>query len=143
MPVYENNGFVLIESLAINLHISRSNKSAISPSTPLEESQAIQWAVWAMGELEGPHDSANRRAVDVEEECRNSALSVLNQHLAEHSYLISERFTVADLNVAALLMSPKYMPFISNYGQVESWFKRCATRPALAQALDRSSQTKI
>ena len=91
-----------------------------------------------MGELEGPHDSANRRDVDVEEQLRQSALSTLDQHLAENPYLISERFTIADLNVASVLMRPKYMPYISNYDRVDSWFKRCAMRPALAQALGRT-----
>jgi len=138
VPVYERDGLVLVESLAINLHVCRSNHSAISASNPPEESLVLQWTIWAMGELEGPHDSANRRDVDVEHQLRHSALSSLDQHLSKNLYLISERFTVADLNVASVLMRPKYMPYLSNYDRVDSWFKRCATRPALTQALGRS-----
>ena len=138
VPVYEHDGLVLVESLAINLHVCLSNNSAIAASNPLDSTLATQWTIWAMGELEGPHDSANRRGVDVEEQLRRSALNTLDQHLTENPYLISECFTVADLNVASVLMRPKYMPYISNYNQVDIWFKRCASRPSLARALGRS-----
>ncbi|MEO1322858.1 MAG: glutathione S-transferase family protein [Pseudomonadota bacterium] len=135
VPVFEMDGLVLVESLAINLHISTLAQTPMSPSDAREQTQAIQWTVWAMGELEGPHDAANRQNVDVDAALRKEALEVLNGHLAEASYLIADRFTVADLNVASVLMRPKYMPYVEAFGHLDDWFRRCASRPALARAL--------
>ncbi|MEM9181078.1 MAG: glutathione S-transferase family protein [Pseudomonadota bacterium] len=138
VPVFEQDGLVLIESLAINLHISQTAAAAFAPATSQEQTQAVQWTVWAMGELEGPHDSANRQDVDVGEAQRQAALGVLNQHLADRDYLVADRFTVADLNVASVLMRPKYMPHVSGFEALADWFGRCAGRPALARALGRA-----
>ena len=138
VPVFEHDDLVLVESLAINLHIGQVTDTAISPAGMLERSKTIQWTIWAMGELEGPHDSANRREVDVEEPQRDAALKALDEHLRNYPHLVSEHFTIADLNVASVLMRPKYMPHVPNYERVNAWFKSCAARPALAKALGRS-----
>lgn len=138
VPVFEHGGLVLIESLAINLHISELNESEISPSTAHERTMAVQWTTWAMGELEGPHDSANRLNTDIDEHLRDCALNVLNERLTRTGFLIADQFTVADLNVASVLMRPKFLPHISAYPQLNGWFKRSATRPALAKALGRA-----
>lgn len=138
VPVFEHEGLVLVESLAINLHISDLAKSEISPINTLERIMAVQWTIWAMGELEGPHDSANRQNDDVDEQVRKNALGVLSDHLANNDFLIAERFTIADLNVASVLMRPKYLPHLSEYPQLDAWFKTTAMRPTLGKALGRS-----
>ena len=138
VPVFEHDGLVLIESLAINLHITELTQSEISPSTAHERTMAVQWTTWAMGELEGPHDSANRLNTDVDETVQDNAFRVLNEQLTRNGFLMADRFTVADLNVASVLMRPKYLPQISEYPQLDDWFKRSATRPALAKALGRA-----
>ncbi|MEO1189258.1 MAG: glutathione S-transferase family protein [Pseudomonadota bacterium] len=137
VPVFERDGLVLVESLAINLHISHLAPEALSLGPVEAKSKVLEWTIWAMGELEGPHDAANKRDEDVPEVQRAQALSVLNAHLEGTPYLVSETFTVADLNVASVLMRPKYMPHIGGYAAAADWFKRCATRPALARALGR------
>ncbi|MEM1036831.1 MAG: glutathione S-transferase [Pseudomonadota bacterium] len=139
VPVFEDNGLVLVESLAINLHISDVTQTSFALSTSSEKTLAKQWTIWAMGELEGPHDAANRQDTDVDGAIRTQAFGVLDQYLSDKSYLIADRFTVADLNVASVLMRPKYMPYINDYDHVGDWFKQTASRPALARALGRSS----
>ena len=131
VPVLEQGGLVLFESLAINLHISELAQTSFSPSSASEQTAAIQWTVWSMSELEGPHDAANRQNVDVDEQLRMRAFNVLNRHLEKNTYLFADRFTVADLNVASVLMRPKYMPHVAGHNQLDNWFKRCASRPAL------------
>jgi glutathione S-transferase len=58
-------------------------------------------------------------------------LTVLNSILADNAYLLGERFTVADINVASVLSASRLsaismMPF----PQVADWAKRCQGRPA-------------
>ena len=135
VPVLQDGDLILVESLAINLHIAQINPSSLSLDNPMETTKAIEWTTWAMGELEGPHDSANRSNSDVENKLRAQAMTVLDNHLDQTPYLISERFTMADLNVASVLMRPKYMPHLSGCDRLQDWFSRCASRPALAKAL--------
>ena len=137
VPVFEDGETRLVESLAINLHISEIAPSEISPQDASERTQAIQWTIWAMGELEGPHDAANRAGIDVDEGLRSQAFTVLEQHLTQSAYLLADRFTIADLNVASVLMRPKYMPHVSGFERLANWFQTCATRPALARAVKR------
>jgi len=135
VPVFQDGDLVMVESLAINLHLSQSVSSPMSLKTEIERSKALEWTIWAMAELEGPHDAANRRETDVDKDLRQSAFRVLNAHLSHSRYLIADRFTVADLNVASVLMRPKYMPHISAFAKLNDWFGRCAARPALTKAL--------
>lgn len=137
VPVFQDGDLILVESLAINLHIYQSEASSRSLRAPLENTKAIEWTIWAMGELEGPHDAANRNNTDVDAELCASAMAVLETHLSKAPYLISDRFTVADLNVASVLMRPKYMPHLADFDRVQNWFNQCASRPALAKALGR------
>lgn len=139
VPVFEQDGFILVESLAINLHIASLVDTSLAPAAGFETSLAIQWTVWAMGELEGPHDAANRDNSDVDDELRTRTMKVLDNHLSRTSYLVSDHFTVADLNVASILMRPKYTPHLSRFDRVQDWFGRCASRPALAKALGRNN----
>src|SRR6266446_2969790 len=68
---------------------------------------------------------------------------VLEGALADRSYLLGEDFTVADLNVAAVIsraidMDPSATP------RVGDWLKRCLDRPAAraAQALRAQADAK-
>lgn len=137
VPVFQDGDVTLVESLAINLHLSQITPSPFSPNSPDEQTGTVQWTIWAMGELEGQHDAANRRDEDVDDAQRHQVLSVLDQHLSQSPFLIADRFTIADLNVASVLMRPKYMSHVSTYEHLDDWFKRCAARPALARALER------
>ncbi|MEM7766306.1 MAG: glutathione S-transferase family protein [Pseudomonadota bacterium] len=138
VPVFEQDGLVLLESLAINHHICQVAQTELSPANPTEQTLAIQWTVWAMGELEGPHDAANQLEQDVDETHRSQAMTVLDKHLRRGGNLIADRFTLADLNTASVLMRPKYLPHIRDYRAANAWFQRCASRPALAKALGRA-----
>lgn len=135
VPVFQDGDLILVESLAINLHIAHTHSSPLSPTSSLEQTKAIEWTIWAMGELEGPHDAANQSNSDVDNDLRTRAMAILDNQLDQGTYLISDRFTVADLNIASVLMRPKYMPHLSNFDRLQNWFSQCASRPALAKAI--------
>merc|ERR1712228_1157280 len=70
-----------------------------------------------------------------------SALRVLNHHLLSHTYLVGNQVTLADIVVCVALadmyqkvFAPK---FISNYGNVNRWFKTCINQPAFAPVLGK------
>jgi glutathione S-transferase len=70
-------------------------------------------------------------------------LKVLDGALAGQSYLLGEDFTVADLNVAAVISRAIDMD-MSATPRVGEWLKRCLDRPAAraAQALRAQADSK-
>ena len=63
-------------------------------------------------------------------------LKVLDTALAGRNWLIGDAFTVADLNVAAVMHLMKDIRFdYSAHANVQRWVDACYARPALARAL--------
>jgi glutathione S-transferase len=106
------------------------------------------WTVWAMTELEGPVITAFVQRVMMPEGQRDEAaaeaaaerfrapLGVLEGALAGKEYLVEDRFTVADLNVASVLMVAPLARFdLSGAPSAQAWLTRSTQRPALARVL--------
>ncbi|MGJ4932052.1 glutathione S-transferase family protein [Bradyrhizobium sp. HKCCYLS2038] len=145
VPAYQSDEVVLFESLAINLYLARRHPSEISPANLTEEALATQWSFWVVTEIEKPLllAAANRFLFDADK--RNAdelkvaltklarPLGVLDRHLASRSYLIGDRFTVADLNVAAVMTLARLGSLdLSEWPRVERWLDDCLERPAAA-----------
>jgi glutathione S-transferase len=112
-----------------------------------DEGRIFQWSVWAMTELEDPIITALRNRVLLPEEQRDAQkaddaaqrfvapLKVLDGALAGKTYLLGDTFTVADLNVAAVIMLAPLAKFdLSGAANAQAWLGRCTSRPALARA---------
>jgi glutathione S-transferase len=52
VPVIDDDGFVLSESMAINLYLSKKYKSPLYPSDPRNEALAWQWSLWETDRLD-------------------------------------------------------------------------------------------
>lgn len=58
-------------------------------------------------------------------------LKRLQAHLAAHSHLVGDRFTVADLNLAECLRYAQGHPtLIAEFPAVQAWLAACHARPA-------------
>ena len=146
VPVIRDDGFVLRESMAINLYLARKYE-VLSPGTLEEEALAWQWSFWVMTSVEshtlealkykigmmGVEQSDSK--VDAEMEALGRPLDVLENYLGSHSYLIGDSFTVADLNVASVLMWLRMGQIdTSKYEAVTEWLDRCLERQAVTAA---------
>ena len=147
IPALQDGDLTLFESLAINLYLARKYDKGLWPKTMDDEGRAFQWSVWAMTELEDPIITALRNRVLLPEEQRDAQkaddaaqrfvtpLKVLDGALAGKTYLLGDTFTVADLNVAAVIMLAPLAKFdLSGATNVQAWLSRCTSRPALARA---------
>jgi len=147
VPVLQEDGLTLCESMAINLYLARKYDKGLWPKTLDDEGRAYQWSVWAMTELEDPIITALRNRVLLPEEQRDAQkaddaaqrfvapLKVLDGALAGKTHLLGDTFTVADLNVAAVIMLAPLAKFdLSGAANVQAWLGRCTSRPALARA---------
>ena len=143
VPVLEHDGVTIFESFAINLYLSRAFPSELSAANLYEESQILQWCFWAVNEIEKtlfvacenlflfPEDQRRPHEARLALDKLERPMRVLDGHLAGRHYLLGSRFTVADLNAAAMMtLIPIGSVDISGYPQVARWLDACLTRPA-------------
>ena len=103
----------------------------------------LEWSFWVMTEVEKPmlnylfHAAMlpedQRDAKVVEQSLKDLAwpLEVLNTFLADNKWLVGDDFSVADLNVAAVLAWGKMSKFdFSAVPNVAEYMGRCLSRPA-------------
>jgi glutathione S-transferase len=144
VPVIDDDGVILWESMAINLYLAKKyGAGGLYPSRIEDEARAWQWSFWGVTEVERPVLTAmmNRAvypesqrdlaAADAAEKALAQPLGVLDGVLARTAYLLGESFTVADLNVAGILAWARPARIdMSSFPKVAEWLKNCAERPA-------------
>jgi glutathione S-transferase len=147
LPVIVDDGFVLFESLAITLYLAKKHATGTLYPAALEaEAKAWQWSFWAIAEVDRGVNIWSLHAVRLPEAERNAVLreealrviaapfKVLDAALAGTPYLLGQDFTVADLNVAAVISRAADMD-LSAVPNLEAWLTRCLERPAARAAL--------
>lgn len=147
IPTIVDNGHMIGESMAINLHLARKHGGDLTPANAAEETDATYWSFWVMTEVEKTLLQAMFHAtgfLGMEKNpdlvAQNLALleqplTVLNEHLSGRDYLLGDRFTVADLNVSSIMLfAPPKTDTFGAYPNVADWVARCHARPALAVA---------
>ena len=146
VPVIRDDGLVLRESMAINLYLARKY-DVLSLSTLDEEAQAWQWSFWVMTAVESHTLEALKyklgmmgveqsdEKVDAELEVLSRPLGVLENHLSSQAHLVNASFSVADLNVASVLMWLRMGQIdTSSYDAVNKWLNRSLEREAVTAA---------
>lgn len=138
IPSIDDDGYVLHESLAINLYLAKKHGGALAPRDLAEDGQMAMWALWAVLEAE-PHTLAvqansgkDQTAVDAAIATLRRPFAVLDSALARgDGHLLGGRFTVADINTAEVVryaMSARAL-FDAN-PHVDRWLSACHARPA-------------
>jgi len=143
IPSIDDNGFTLYESLAINLYLARKYGAGkdFVPTSVEDEARATQWSFWVMTEIEKPVLTIMLNTVGMRPsdeatiaQCTKDLdrpLKVLEAALASKDYILGDRFTVADLNVASVMCWAKTAKLdMTAYPRVADWLNRCMARPA-------------
>ncbi|HVS65942.1 MAG TPA: glutathione S-transferase family protein [Thermoanaerobaculia bacterium] len=163
LPTLEDGGLVLWESMAINLYLARKYGpgglgEGLAPRDLEEDALAMQWSFWVMTEIEKPllrltlarlelpEDSVEGRyfrervpqGPEIEaaaEQELERPLAVLDGVLADREFLVAERFTVADLNVASVMAWSRQARLdLSRWPNVAGWLARCLGRSGFRPA---------
>jgi glutathione S-transferase len=143
IPAIDDDGFVLWESMAITLYLAKKHDKGLWPRTAADEARALQWTFWAMTEVETPIVTTLQNRVILPAERRDAALAdaaaqqalgplkVLDQALAKTSYLLGERFTIADLNVSSVVGAARRCSIdLDQLVHLTRWLDACFARPS-------------
>ena len=145
VPVIDDDGFVLSESMAINFYLAKKHKSALSPSDPKLEALAMQWSLWETDRLDRQivnyvRNSTELPAAERKPDVADAAwkemvqsLDVLETELKKNTWLAGPAFSVGDLNVASALYRALFLD-LGKWPAVKAWLNRCWERPAAKKA---------
>ena len=147
LPVIVDDGFVLFELLAITLYLAKKySPGKLYPATLEGEARAWQWSFWAIAEVDRAVNIWSLHSVRLPPAERDAALreealkvvaapfKVLDAAVAKQPYLLGDGFTVADLNVAAVISRAIDMD-LAAVPNLKAWLMRCLDRPAARVAL--------
>jgi glutathione S-transferase len=143
IPAIDDDGFVLTESLAINLYLARKHGGPLAPANVREEGEMLRWTFWASAEVElqaitvlynrvgKPPAERDEAAALVAIAALKPKLAVLDAHLAAHGgFMVGRRFTVADINVAEVVRYAAAAPeLFASTPRVRAWYEACQARP--------------
>lgn len=145
IPAIVDDGFPLWESLAINLYLAKK-AGKLWPAGLQGEAQVMQWTLWAATEVEPligawfyhtmflpPEQRKPELAADAAARLPKR-LAVLERVLANRDYLIGNEFTIADLNVAAVLVRGAQFG-LDAFPRVKAWHSRCYGRDGARAAV--------
>jgi glutathione S-transferase len=148
IPVLDDHGLIVWESMAINLYLAEKYGAApFWPSDVTAHAHVYQWSLWGMTETEShllailmnkmgyPPEQRSQKAVAAAKEALKAPMKVLDEHLKGRQYLLGNDFTIADLNVASVISVGALVQFdMSATTSAQKWLKTCLGRAANQRA---------
>ena len=143
IPVIDDDGTILWESMAINFYLARKVGGPLAPKNDVEDAEMQMWSFWVSGECLTDCFGVLSHTVLLPEERRSietvqasmarlqRPLGVVDGHLGQHQYLVGHRFTIADVNVASIIgWLAATDRDLAAYPHLSTWLAECAGRPA-------------
>ncbi len=147
IPALADGDTVLFESMAINLYLAKQYGGALYPKSADDEARTWQWSVWGISEIEPlqmqivvqklftPEEKRNPKVTAGATKGLQRPLRVIDTHLADRDWLVGDAFSIADLNVAAVMLLLQMVEFdLSEFPNVGRWLEACYARPSLERA---------
>ncbi|CAG8440362.1 5070_t:CDS:2 [Ambispora leptoticha] len=132
-----NQSTILSESNAILIYLSQN--TSLLPSNPIEHAQVMQWLFWEQYSHE-PNIATLRWWISyldksqepeyldrIVEKQRNGyeALNLMEKHLESRKFLVTDRFTIADVALYAYTHCAEE----GNFPKIKAWLKRVEEQP--------------
>ena len=153
IPTLVDGEVVLWESMAINLYLAQKYEGPMHCVSSKVLGLSAQWSFWAMLEMEEllldllrhrallPEFARDASYAERDELLLRKPLRVLNNALSGRDHLVDGNFTVADLNVASILVWGKMARLdLSAHSDVARWLDSCLERPAYRRVRDRATR---
>ena len=142
VPVLEfDDGTMLFDSTAILFALADRYPEAgfLAPVGTRDRELIYQWSFTAMTELEKAAIGYLRREDDDSRELYRSAAAAFSGALEGREFLVGDSLTVADIVTTGVLFVSERAKLLSEESapQLQAYFARLSTRPALARAAQR------
>ena len=148
IPVLDDDGAIFWESMAINLYLAaKYGKPPLWPASHEDRGHAAQWSFWGMIEAEPhllailrnrvllPPEQRNEQAAVAGAEALQGPLRVLDGALKGRDYLLGKDFTIADLNLSAIMSFAMMAKVdLTAVPTAQAWLQRCLGREAFKKA---------
>lgn len=148
VPTLVDGELVLTEAMAINFYLSRKYGAEKLWVNRLEdEAQLYKWTFFAVTQMETACVDLilHRKVLDEKDRCSDiiqlaekklmKPLEVLNTYLAGKDFLVANKFTIADINMAGVLSYALGGEFdFSPYKNVARYLDAILSRPARKKA---------
>lgn len=151
IPALVDGDLTMCESMAINLYLAKTYSGDLYPADAKDEALSWQWSIWGISEIEHlqmqlvvqklflPEEKRNDRLIASVEKQLARPLAVLDAALENRDWLVGNAFSIADLNVSAVMLLLKMVKFdYANFTNVKRWAEACYARPSLAKAQARA-----
>ena len=149
IPAMDDDGLVIGESLAINLHLAKKHGGPLGPRDAGEEALMTMWSFWAAADVEPHAIQITYNRVMRPPEQRDEALakasvialdwpfSVFDAHLKKSGgHIVGGRFTIADINCAEVIRYAQAAPdLFERAPNVKAWLAACQARPAYREMM--------
>ncbi|MBY4607884.1 glutathione S-transferase family protein [Rhizobium sp. 9T] len=144
IPSIRDGDLVMHESLAINLYLARKHGGPLAGQTVEEDGLLAMWTIWAASQVE-PHsvkivltyDNGLENSAEGKETIAAACyglrrpLAALESQLSDRQWIVGDRFTVADLNIAEVLRyAQSKAELLDAHPNTKAWIERCQSRPA-------------
>jgi glutathione S-transferase len=146
VPLLVVDGLPIFESTAILLYLGETYgvEKGLYPAPGLKRAETLRWVIWAnVGFFDPmnrwarntapyiPADQHNAKAAEAGKNDLGAAMQVLDHALAGKSYLVDDKFSLADLATSSYLGWLRFMGYdYAPFKNVSAWGERCLGRPA-------------
>lgn len=148
VPFIVDDGVMICESLAINLYLARKAGGPLASANLAEDGLITMWSFWASNEVEPqalqalyhtvyhPEEQRDPKVVVAALSALEGPLAILERHLEKSGgYLVGNRFTIADLNLACVVFYLRGTPqVVSAHPHIKKWYDDAFARPKAKEA---------
>lgn len=149
IPSLDDDGVKLHESLAITLYLAKKYGGELGPRDLAEDAAMLQWSLFVATEVEatalkisyaslGEQTDATKATMEAAAQALSRAFDVLEQHLTGKTWIVGERFTAVDINVAEIIRyAQPYAPLFDARPALKAWLERAQARPGFRQMWEK------
>jgi glutathione S-transferase len=146
IPCIVDGDFVLWESMAINKYVATKYNSDLLGKTPEENALIDQWSYWSILEVQAnlytiafqnfwvAEADRDEKVIKKATDEASKVLKILDNQLEGKEYILGNRFTLADINVASCVLVADFAKYdYSAYKNVSRWIAKLNERPSFVQ----------
>ncbi len=151
VPTLVDGDFAIWESVAINRYLAEKYKPELLGVTVEERALIEQWSVWSLVEFQPdlvamliqmlfvPEARRDHEIIEKAKSRLPEKFSILNAHLRNREYVVSNYFSLADINAASVANIGLGLGMnLSDYPHMMDWLTRMKSRKSFKAVAEKN-----